>query len=85
MRPVFKNPIRSSSWKINQSHSLSLVFGPIKKPNWLSKSVFFKGSFLGFSFWYTVNLYSFFLNKFFIAPHSVRPLFFNLIIDQKKK
>ena len=43
MRPDFKNSIYNSQGDINHDHFLNLVFGRVRKPNWLLKSVFFRG------------------------------------------
>lgn len=60
MRPDFKISIYNSHGDINQNHFLNLVFGRIRKLNWLLKIVFLRGLSLVLVFCYTLNLYFFF-------------------------
>lgn len=80
MRPNFIKMIYKPYVEINHNHFLNLVYGRIKALDLFLKSISSKGSILGFSFWYTVNLFFFMIERIFVAPNSVRPLFFNLII-----
>lgn len=80
MRPNFKKMIYTPYVEINRNHFLYLVFGRTKALDLFLKNIYSKGSILGFSFWYTVNLFFFMIERIFVAPNSVRPLFFNLKI-----
>lgn len=83
MRPDSKNSICNPLGEINQNQFLNLVFGRIKTLHELLKSVFLKGSFLGFSFWYTVNLIFYSLEQIFYCSSQCEAPFFqskNLLI-----
>ena len=83
MRPVFKNSITSSFRNFNQNHYLNLVFGRVIKLNWLLISDFFKGSLLGFSFWYTVNLCFFYTRKWTELIPKKRPQHYTVEVSKK--
>ena len=78
MRPNFIKMIYKPYVEINHNHFLNLVYGRIKALDLFLKSISSKGSILGFSFWYTVYVKLPYSHIIFIAPNSVRPLFFTL-------
>ena len=78
MQPNLKLPFHNQVKIIIQSLGFERVLGCVKKLIKFFIFVFSKGSVLGFSFWYTVYVKLPYSHIIFIAPNSVRPLFFTL-------
>lgn len=66
----------STSTRLNTNQAPPMILDRFKKIKSLYLSVFFKGSSLGFSFWYTVYVNFLISQVFYIAPCSVRAPFF---------